>query len=66
MTRSFFIFLRLKALLILSLLTVTGTWAQSLPLFELDPIWPQVPLNENWLTGGIGGMCVGQQDEVYL
>ncbi len=45
------------------------SWAQSqssIPRFELDPFWPQVPMNENWLTGGLGGMCMGQRDEVYL
>ncbi len=44
-------------------------WAQSqasLPRFELDLLWPEVPMNENWLTGGLGGMCMGQRDEVYL
>lgn len=42
------------------------TWAQSIPEFELDLLWPQVPMNGNWLTGGLGGMCLGHDDEVYL
>lgn len=46
-----------------------SSWAQSssaVPVFELDLLWPQVPMNGNWLTGGLGGMCLGQNDEVYL
>lgn len=42
------------------------SWTQSFPDFELDLFWPQVPMNENWLTGGLGGMCIGRDDEVYL
>ncbi|MBN4075465.1 MAG: hypothetical protein COA71_08465 [SAR86 cluster bacterium] len=51
------------------LFSATASWAQplpSIPTFELDPAWPQVPMNANWLTGGLGGMCIGQEDEVYL
>ncbi len=51
------------------LIAAPVSWAQSqssVPRFELDPFWPQVPMNENWLTGGLGGMCMGQRDEVYL
>ena len=47
----------------------SGAWAQaqfSTPSFELDLMWPQVPMNGNWLTGGLGGMCMGHDDEVYL
>ena len=46
-----------------------GSWAQAqspAPSFELDLFWPQVPMNGNWLAGGLGGMCMGQDDEVYL
>lgn len=51
------------------LIAAPASWAQvqsPLPRFELDLFWPQVPTNENWLTGGLGGMCMGQRDEVYL
>ena len=34
--------------------------------FRLNPDWPQIPLGENWLTGGIGGICVDQRDHVFL
>lgn len=48
---------------------VAGAQSQSTssaPQFELDPFWPEVPMRDNWLTGGLGGMCMGQEDEVYL
>ncbi len=40
--------------------------AQQLPRFQVDPLWPQVPLGDNWLTGGLGGMCVDSRDHVYI
>jgi len=40
--------------------------AQTGPKFELDPFWPQLPLGDNWLTGGLGGMCIDSRDHVYL
>jgi DNA-binding beta-propeller fold protein YncE len=40
--------------------------AQTVPEFELDPFWPQLPLGDNWLTGGLGGMCIDSRDHVYL
>lgn len=36
------------------------------PRFELDRDWPQIPLSERWLTGGLGGMCIDQYDHLYL
>ena len=53
----------------LCILLTPASWAQTsttAPVFELDPFWPEVPMNGNWLTGGLGGMCLGQNDEVYL
>ncbi|MCH8265091.1 MAG: hypothetical protein IIC10_06800 [Proteobacteria bacterium] len=40
--------------------------AQQVPQFEVDPLWPQLPLGNNWLTGGLGGMCVDSRDHVYI
>ena len=40
--------------------------AQGVPEFELDPLWPQLPLGDNWLTGGLGGMCIDSRDHIYL
>ncbi len=36
------------------------------PRFRLDSNWPKLPLGQRWLTGGLGGMCIGGNDEVYL
>lgn len=36
------------------------------PRFELDSNWPRLPLGQRWLTGGLGGMCIGRNDEVFL
>ena len=40
--------------------------AQQQPRFELDPLWPKVPFGDNWLTGGLGGMCLDSRDHVFL
>lgn len=40
--------------------------AQSVPQYEMDPDWPNLPLGDNWLTGGLGGICVDSRDHVYL
>ena len=39
--------------------------AQEAPRYELDPLWPKLPFGEQWLTGGLGGMCVGG-DRVFI
>ena len=40
--------------------------AQQVPQFEVDPLWPLKPLGNNWLTGGLGGMCLDSRDHVYI
>ena len=50
-------------LLLLINLTIS---AQEIPRFEIDSLWPQIPLGDNWLTGGLGGMCVDRRDHVYV
>jgi DNA-binding beta-propeller fold protein YncE len=35
------------------------------PRYELDPSWPKLPLGENWLTGGLGGMCIDDRGHVF-
>ena len=40
--------------------------AQQVPQFEVDPLWPRLPLGNNWLTGGLGGMCLDSRDHVYI
>ncbi len=60
----------LASLLLLTATLVTTlhapVYAQQTPRFELDPLWPQLPLGERWLTGGLGGMCIDSRDHVYL
>ena len=34
--------------------------------YEVDPSWPQLPLGDRWLTGGLGGMCIDSRDHVYV
>ncbi len=41
-----------------------GNWYP--PRFELDRSWPKIPLGQNWLTGGLGGMCIGSNDRIVL
>ena len=55
----------LKWLNLASLLVAANTLAQ-IPRYELDLQWPQVPMRGNWLTGGIGGMCIDRDDHVFL
>ena len=40
--------------------------AQPAPRYEVDPNWPQLPLPDRWLTGGLGGMCVDGRDHVFV
>jgi L-ascorbate metabolism protein UlaG (beta-lactamase superfamily) len=36
------------------------------PRYQLDSNWPKLPLGQRWLTGGLGGICIGSKDEVFL
>lgn len=57
----------LHKLVMITLLTIPlQVFAQAVPEFELDPFWPRLPLGDNWLTGGLGGMCIDSRDHVYL
>ena len=40
--------------------------AQDAPRYELDPLWPKLPFGDGWLTGGLGGMCAGGDDRVFI
>ena len=40
--------------------------AQDTPRYELDRDWPQLPLGDQWITGGLGGMCVDSRDHVWV
>src|SRR6266436_758218 len=39
--------------------------AQSAPRYEADVSWPK-PLPERWVLGGLGGLCVDNQDHVFI
>ncbi len=52
--------------LILFGLNVSTATAQPTAHYELDPDWPQLPLPNRWLTGGLGGMCVDDRDHVFV
>ena len=62
--------LRAKILLGVGLLVLFGVFyrvqAQSgVPKYEVDPTWPK-PLPENWVTGQVSGVCVDNQDHVFI
>ena len=40
--------------------------AQEAPRYELDPLWPKLPFGDQWLTGGLGGMCVGGGGRIFI
>ena len=35
------------------------------PKFALDPSWPK-DLPGDWITGQVGGVCVGELDHIYI
>jgi sugar lactone lactonase YvrE len=39
--------------------------AQSGPRFALDASWPR-DLPKDWITGQVGGVCIGENDSVYI
>src|ERR1035438_4019718 len=62
--------LREKILLCVGLLVLFGAFCPVLaqsgaPKFEVDPSWPK-PLPENWVIGQISGVCVDNQDHVFI
>src|SRR5689334_21476530 len=38
---------------------------QTPPKFALDAAWPK-DLPQDWITGQLGGVCIGEQDSVYV
>ncbi len=50
-------------------LFLSSSYAQQVPQFELDLQWPELPFSiddEFWLTGGLGGMCMGHEGQIFL
>jgi DNA-binding beta-propeller fold protein YncE len=42
-----------------------GQASAALPKFEVDPFWPK-PLPDRWVTGEVGGTCIGAQDHLFI
>ena len=61
-------YVRVTQSCLLLLISVVSLAAQTsaLPQFEVDTNWPRLPLGENWLTGGLGGMCIDDRDHVFV
>lgn len=53
-------------LLVVTLFASVSSRAQDIPQYQVDPLWPQLPLGDNWLTGGLGGMCIDSRDHVFI
>ncbi len=53
-------------LLLFLLLNPLSSLGQTVPRFELDNAWPKLPFGNNWLTGGLGGICIDSRDHVFL
>ena len=51
---------------ILGVLTPTSAQVIEVPQYEVDPYWPKMPLGDQWITGGLGGMCVDNRDHVFI
>ena len=52
--------------LVVAVVPHTDAAAQPAPRYEVDPLWPQLPLGDGWITGGLGGMCIDSRDHVFL
>jgi DNA-binding beta-propeller fold protein YncE len=53
------------ALLAAAALVPSTLAAQTPPKFAIDATWPK-ELPEGWITGRLGGVCRGAQDQVYV
>ncbi len=58
--------LAVTAVLAVALCAPAAVQAQTVPRYEVDPLWPTLPLGDRWLTGGLGGMCIDGRDHVYI
>ena len=52
--------------LVLGVVGPVHVYAQAVPRYEVDPMWPKLPLGDGWLTGGLGGMCIDDRDHVFV
>ena len=52
-------------LAVFALIAAGSAFAQTAPRYEADTSWPK-PLPNNWVLGGLGGLCVDAQDHVLI
>jgi sugar lactone lactonase YvrE len=57
--------MKLCKLMALGLAAVGLAYAQSAPKYAVDLTWPK-PLPKQWVLGGLGGVCVDNNDHVIL
>src|SRR5262252_812772 len=56
---------RAAALAVAIALCPSAAPAQTAPKYQIDATWPK-DLPEGWITGQLGGVCMGAQDHVYV
>lgn len=39
---------------------------EQVPLYEVDPMWPKMPLPNNWVVGSVIGVDVDSRDNVWI
>src|SRR5580693_614350 len=70
MKTNFLVGLGACAAMAAGVLGAPATWAQGTgqakpPHYVADVAWPK-PLPDQWVLGGLGGVCVDAQDHVFL
>jgi len=56
---------RSMALLLAAAVPLSVLRAQEAPQFAIDASWPK-PLPKDWITGQLGGVCLGGQDHIFV
>jgi DNA-binding beta-propeller fold protein YncE len=57
--------LHLSAIALAIALCPSASLAQSAPTYAIDASWPK-DLPKDWITGQLGGVCMGEQDTIYV
>src|SRR5271169_4470115 len=42
-----------------------ATYAQDVPTYQVDPLWP-LALPNNWIIGQVGGLAVDSEDHIWV
>src|SRR5215468_1543402 len=53
------------ALVLAAVIPPLAPQAQEAPNFVIDATWPK-PLPKDWITGQLGGVCLGARDEIFV